>query len=93
MIKNYAETIRITKDFKNKLETGETISSCSLSISCLNATDTNKDQMLYQIHVIEGSKVRQKIILGKKGYKYKVTWTINTSLGLVKTANTLIEVV
>ena len=93
MKKNIDEIIRITKDFKGKLETGETILTASLSISCLNATDTNKDQMLYQTHVIEGSKVRQKIILGRKGYKYKVIWTINTSLGLVKTAYSYIEVV
>lgn len=75
------ETISIVLDFSDMLKSGETISSCSFSISLLSGIDPTPDSILYQTCVIVGTQADQKFMLGIPGCIYEVVWQVFGSIG------------
>lgn len=75
------ETISIVLDFSDILKSGETVSSCSFSISLLSGVDSSPDNILYQTCIITGTRVDQRFRLGIPGCIYEIVWQVSGSLG------------
>lgn len=75
------ETISIVLDFSDLLKSGETVASCSFSISLLSGIDFSPDSILYQTCIITGTRVDQKLRLGIPGCIYEIVWQVSGSSG------------
>jgi len=82
--KDPSEVVRLGVDFSNLLDTGETISTATVSIR--NAAGVAQAAMLSGSPTNSSGIVRQLITGGTAGMAYKISFTITTSTG-----QTLIE--
>lgn len=82
--KDPSEIVRLGIDFANLLDTGETISTATVTVRTAQGVDAAA--MKSGAADISGTVVRQLITGGTAGMSYKVGFTITTSAG-----QTLIE--
>ena len=82
--KDPSEVVRLGVDFANLLDTGESISTATVSVRTAQGVDAAA--MISGSEDIDGSVVRQLITGGTAGMAYRVGFTITTSTG-----QTLIE--
>lgn len=75
------ETISIVFDFSDLLQSGEIVSSCTILVSLFTGTDSDPSNILYQLPIITGTKVDQKIRLGVPGVIYEIGFLAIGSLG------------
>lgn len=75
------ETISIVLDFYDQLQTGETISSVTITVTLFTGTDSDPSNILFQLPSITGTVVDQKFRLGVPGTIYEVVYLVTGSLG------------
>lgn len=80
--KRQAETISYFGDFRDELAVGETLTSYTVTITCISGIDTNPSAMLYggiDLHN-NSTVIEQRIKQGVIGAIYDILFTVGTSL-------------
>lgn len=82
-VKRRAETISYFGDFRDLLVTGETLTSYTVTVTCISGIDPNPSAMLYGgIDLDDNATViEQRIEQGVIGAIYDILFTVGTSLG------------
>lgn len=83
-VKFVAEDIFLDFDFISDLDTGETISSSTVTASTFSGDDATPENIISGADTVSGDIVTQKIIDGTAGVIYLITCTIGTSAGATK---------
>ena len=80
--KTVGETHKVTFDFANQLEVGESVSSASVSAAVYSGTDSTPAAILSGGPSVASPQVSQKVTGGVAGTVYVVTCLATTSAGL-----------
>ena len=78
--------------FQFTLASGETISTATMSMSCVGGVDPSAAAMLPSLPTINGTVVGAKVIGGLPGNQYRLFCQVGTSLEQVLEAEGLIQV-
>ena len=75
------ETIPIVFDFSDQLSSGESVSSCTITVSLFTGIDNNPSNILYHTPIITGNVVEQNVRLGIPGCIYEISFLAIGSSG------------
>jgi hypothetical protein len=79
--KDPQEIVTIGFELADILDTGETLLAVSVAAAVVSGTDPTPSAILFGAAEIDGSIVRQAVQAGVDATRYRLSFTIDTSLG------------
>lgn len=90
--KDVGETVQISLEFLSRLRIGETLGTCTASISVLSGIDASPNSMLQGLPSIIGTSVSQVVKGGVLGNIYLLSLAARTSLNNIYVQETAIAI-